>query len=58
MDIYYCPGHLRKTQLQTFYYKQILEKPINKGANSNKLKLLKIGNTEQHYSETNRTFFM
>jgi len=33
-----------KTQFQTVYYIHIIEIPINKGANSSKLNISKIGN--------------
>ena len=46
MEIYYCSLHLSKTQFQTFYNIQIKEILTNKGANSYKLKISKIGNTE------------
>ena len=45
MEIYYCPSHYkRKTQFQRFYRTHIEEIPTNKGANSYKLNISKIGN--------------
>jgi len=43
MDLYYCPLHLRKTRFQIFYSNLVIEIPINKGVNSYKLKISKIG---------------